>query len=243
LPELSIIVPCLNEEATLHETISQLNDVIAHASLDAEVIVLDDESQDATLRIATTLIDRFPSLHLRVFHRVRRRRGFGAVVRYGMSHATGRYCAFVSADALDPVHLLPEFIKRLRAGAQHVQLSRYLRDEDRRTVGFKFRVYQAIYRRLIWLLLGKEIKDSTYGFRAFDRIYVQALGVTCNRFNVCPEITFKVMLSGGKMEYVPGHPTPYTGGGSAKFQRPHESIGYLYVLLRAAAHRVGLYWF
>lgn len=243
MPELSIIMPCLNEEETLPAAVEKVNQVVTHASLSVEVIILDDESEDNTLQVAASLIDQYPALHIRVFHRVRRRVGFGAIVRYGMAHATGRYCAFVSADGLDPVELLPEFLKKLRAGTQHVQLSRYLRLEDARTVPRKYRLYQAIYRQAIHLLLRQEIKDSTYGFRAFDRIYVQALGVTSNRFNLCPEITFKVLLSGGKMEYIPGHPTPYLGGGSTKFQLPDESWGHLYVLLRAWLHKLGLYWF
>jgi dolichol-phosphate mannosyltransferase len=220
VPEISIIIPCLDEERTLPATVQRLNEVVTRASLDTEVIILDDESQDSTLRVAAGLIDQYPFLHIRVFHRVRRRRGFGAIVRYGLAHATGRYCAFVSADTLDPIEHLPEFLARLRAGADHVQVSRYIRPEDRATIPLKYRLYQTVYRRLIRLLLGREIKDSTYGFRAFDRIYAQSLGVTSNRFNVCPEITCKVLLSGGKLEYLPGHPVPFNGGGSTKFRLP-----------------------
>ena len=236
-------MPCLDDEAALPAAVERLHDVVVQASLDVELIVLDDESQDRTLHVAASLIELYPALRMRVFHRVRRRRGFGAVVRYGMAHATGRYCALVSADGLDPVELLPEFVRRLRAGAQQVQLSRFLRPEDAATVPVRYRAYQSVYRRLVQVLLGRRLADTTYGFRAFDRVYVQALGVTSNRFNLCPEITFKVLLSGGTLDYVPGHPTPYRGGGSTKFRLPHETYGYLYVLLRAWLHRVGVFWF
>jgi glycosyltransferase involved in cell wall biosynthesis len=235
-------MPCLNEEATLATAVERLSVVVAQASLSLELIILDEESRDDTLRVAAGLIDAYPSLHIRVFHRVRRRVGYGAIVRYGLAHARGRYCAFVSADGTDPVELLPELVTRLRGGAQHAQCSRYVRPEDERVVPRLYRLYQAIYRRMIRLVLREEIKDSTYGFRAFDRVYVQALGVTSNRFSVCPEITFKVLLSGGRLEYVPGHPVPFRGG-SSKFELPHELFGYAYVLFRAAIHRYGLYWF
>jgi|SRR6476660_10242660 len=243
MPELSIIMPCFNEEATLPGAVGALNDVVTHASLDSELIILDDESQDATLRVAADLISAYPALRIRVFHRIRHRRGYGAVVRFGMAYATGRYCCFVSADGLDPVELIPEFVKRLRAGAHHVQVSRYLRPEDQCNVAHRFRIYQTIYRRLTRLLLGQTITDSTYGFRAFHRAYVMALGTSSNRFNICPEITFKMLLSQAKMEYIPGQPHPYKGGGSTKFQLPAETLGYAYVLLRAWLHRFKLYWF
>src|SRR5206468_12809700 len=79
MPELSIIMPCLNEEKTLPEAVAKLNNVIVHASLNVETIILDDESQDKTLQVATDLIEQYPVLHIRVFHRVRRRVGFGAI--------------------------------------------------------------------------------------------------------------------------------------------------------------------
>lgn len=242
-PELSVIMPCFNEEAALPAAVEHLSAVATHASLNLELIILDEESKDGTLRVAAGLIEKYPSLHVRVFHRVRRRVGFGAIVRYGLAHARGRYCAFVSADGGDPVELLPEFLKRLRAGAHHVQCSRYIRPEDERMVPRKYRLYQAVYRRLVRLALRREIRDSTYGFRAFDRVYVQALGLTANRFSVCPEITFKVLISGGTLEHVPGHPVPFRAGGSVKFELPHEIFGYAYVLFRAWIHRFGLYWF
>ena len=243
MPELSIIVPSLNEEKELPDALEKLHDIVTQASLDVETIVLDAESQDNTLRVATDLVSRYPALHVRVFHHVRRRVGFGAIARFGIAHANGRYCCFVSADGVDPVELIPEFLKRLRAGANHVQCSRYLRAEDAHSVPRKYRVYQSVYRRLVRWLLGREITDSTYAFRAFDRVYVQALGLTSNRFSLCPEITFKILLSGGRSESVPGKPAPYDAGGSAKFKLSNETLGYAYVLLRAWLHRRRLYWF
>jgi dolichol-phosphate mannosyltransferase len=243
MPELSIIMPCFNEEATLPQALDRLNDVITQASLDAEVMILDDESSDRTLDLAKELIDTYPALRIHIFHRIRYRRGFGAVVRFGMAYATGRYCCFVSADGLDPVELIPEFVKRLRAGVHHVQVSRYIHPEDQRNVKLKFRIYQRIYRGLIRIFLGQTIADSTYGFRAFHRACVMALGTSSNRFNICPEITFKMLLSGAKMDYIPGQPHPYVGGGSTKFQLPVETLGFAFVLLRAWLHRLNLYWF
>jgi hypothetical protein len=52
-----------------------------------------------------------------------------------------------------------------------------------------------------------------------------------------------MLLSGAKMEYIPGQPHPYQGGGSMNFQLPAETLGYAYVLLRAWLHRLKIYWF
>jgi hypothetical protein len=125
-----------------------------------------------------------------------------------------------------------------------VVCSRYIRAEDARRVGRTYRMYQRIYRASAKALLGQEVTDSTYGFRAFNRQYIQAIGTSANRFNIFPEMTFKVLESGGNIEYLSGAPQPVGVGGSEKFKLPNEILGYAGVLGRAVLHRSGvLRWF
>jgi len=240
---LSVIVPARNDAETLPTAVRDLDRVIAQASIFAEVLVIDDASEDGTVTVAASLAGDFPNLHMRVFTRNLVRPSFGGLIRYGMAHSSGRYCAVVSADGTDPVGLLPEMLSRLRAGASMVICSRYIRPEDARTVGRTYRYYQAVYRAAIKVLLGRDVTDSTYGFRAFNRIHVLELGTSSNRFNIFPEMTFKVLESGGTIDYLPGAQQPVGVGGSEKFKLPNEILGYATVLVRAALHRVGIRWF
>ena len=244
MAELSILVPCQNDAAKLESTLEAVNAAVTHASLNVETLIIENESEDDTLRVAQGLVRRFPALHMRILARKRLHQGFGSVVRYGMAYANGRYCALVSADGMDPVELLPAFVSQLRAGAQLVQCTRYNREGDTANIPKVYRIYQAIYRKAVAWLLGEQISDTTYGFRAYDRVFIQALGTSSKRFNICPEMTLKVLLSGGKVEYLPGQPKPFREGGSAKFQLPYEIGGYIFVVLRAALHKWGLLrWF
>jgi dolichol-phosphate mannosyltransferase len=241
---LSVIVPARNDAETLPRAIRDLDRVVAQASIFGEVLVIDEGSEDGTLDTAKRLAEEYPNLHVRIFTRELVRPSFGGLLRYGMAHASGRYCAIVSADGSDPVELLPEMLKRLRGGATMAVCSRYIRSEDARRVGPTYRVYQSVYRASIKLLLGQEVTDSTYGFRAFNRQYIQALGTSSNRFNIFPEMTFKVIESGGTIEYLAGSPQPVGVGGSEKFKLPNEILGYAAVLARAALHRSRvLRWF
>jgi dolichol-phosphate mannosyltransferase len=242
--ELSILLPARNDAGTLAASLAELDRVIAQASIFAEAILLDDGSDDGTTDLAAQLADEYPNLHLRIFARNEIELSFGGLIRFGMAHASGRYCAIVSADGSDPVSLLPEMLQRLRAGAVMVVCSRYLRPEDRKSVGTPYRVYQWIYRMAAKLLLRVEVADSTYGFRAFNRQYIQAIGISSNRFNIFPEMTFKVLESGGRIDYLSGAPQPVGLGGSEKFKLPNEIFGYAAVLARATLHRVGpIRWF
>jgi polyisoprenyl-phosphate glycosyltransferase len=228
---------------TLPIALRNLDRVVAQASIFAEVLVIDDASADDTVAVATSLAKQHPNLHIRVFRRHVTRPSFGGLIRYGLAHASGRYCAVIAADGTDPVDLLPHMLNRLRAGATMVICSRYIRPEDTSKVGVRYRAYQAIYRAAIKALLGREVTDSTYGFRAFNRIHILELGLSSNRFNIFPEMTFKVLESGGTVEYLPGAQQPLGVGGSEKFKLPNEIVGYAAVLGRAALHRVGLRWF
>lgn len=242
LSELSVIIPCLNEAENLPPLMERLEGVIVSAGLSAEVLILDDASGDKTWQVATQMQQQYRDLKVRAIRRYEPRRGYGAVVRYGLAHAHGSYCVLVSADSVDPIELLPQFVEHMRAGAVLVQCSRYLNPGDAATIPFKYKFYQAIYRTLIQLLLGHNIRDSTYAFKMFDRVYILALGLTSNRFSISPEITFKVLLSGGNIVYVPAGQGVRQRGAS-KFVFWREGYGYSTTLLRAWLHRLGVLWF
>lgn len=242
--ETSIVIPTLDDAATLGRTLEELNKVVAAAGASAEVLVVDAGSRDGTLEKAAELADNFPLLHMRVMVQDRTHAGFGSTLRLGVAYAEGRFCVVVMPDARDPLELIPKMLSELRGGAHLVLCSRYEKTElGQRNVPQRFALYQAVYRRAIRLLLGVDIPDSTYGFRAFHRNFVQALGITGRGFAVCPEITFKVALAGGRTERVPGAPTGPMMREHQKFHLGNELGGYARTLVRAALHRAGLDWF
>ena len=240
--DLSIIIPCLNEEENLPIILNDLNSVLKSVDFSFEIIILDDQSRDKTLDVANSMIIKFPKLNIKVIHRGHPRRGYGAVVRYGMAYAVGKYCIFVSADCVDPISLIPKFFQIMEKGADLVQCSRYSREGDDSTIPFKYKFYQSIYRFLVKLILRERIADSTYAFKMFNRNEILGLGVTQNRFSISPEITFKTLLSGGKIEFVPAaQSTRKIGKSNFIFRK--EGYGYVHVLFRVLLHKIGIWWF
>jgi glycosyltransferase involved in cell wall biosynthesis len=241
--ETSIVIPTLDDAATLGETVERLNRVIASTGAAAELLIVDAGSSDGTLNVAGELADRYPLLHMRVLVRDRARSGFGSLVRLGVAYSQGRFCVLVMPDARDPLPLIPKMIAELRGGAHLVLCSRYEGQERSANLPRRFVVYQAIYRHAIRMLLGLDIPDSTYGFRAFNRTFVQALGLTSRRMSVCSEITFKVILAGGRTTRVEGGPTGPMLREQSKFRLGNELAGYALTLARARLHTLGLSWF
>jgi glycosyltransferase involved in cell wall biosynthesis len=242
--DLTIVVPCLNEEENIEFILSALCDVLKAAPFRYEIIVVDDISDDKTYELALRFADGLQDKSLiRVLRRPLHRRGYGAVVRYGAAHGYGRYCMFVSADAVDPIQHIPEFYRRMEAGAALVQCSRYTNPDEAATIPFKYKFYQFFFRLFLRVLLGMTLRDSTYAFKMFRRPEMLALGLTRNRFAVSPEITLKAFLSGGHIELLAAG-QGIRQRGVSKFNFFKESSGYIYVLLRAWFHHLNIiYWF
>ncbi len=241
--ELSIIVPCLNEEENLEPLLTRLEEVRAtHNLTNFETLLLDDSSTDRTFAKSIECLKKFPELRIRAIRRYEPRRGYGAIIRFGIAHARGQYCVPVSADDVDPIELIPVFLERVRAGVDVVQCSRYLREGDKETIPFKFKFWHSIWRALLRVLLRENIRDTTYPFRIFRRTDILALGLFSNRFSISPEIFFKLFLSGARIEYLArGQGIRQRGKSNFVFRR--EGPRYFHVLMRAWLHRLGILWF
>ncbi len=243
--DLSIIVPCLNEEENICQVLKALLDIVGKIeNCRTEILVIDDKSDDKTYETAQQYIkQKRLGDQVRLIRREMHRRGYGAVVRHGVAHAHGRYAIFVSADMVDPIEHLPAFYKLMEEGADLVQCSRYQNEGDTDTIPFSYKFWQFFYRRMVRGILGTNLTDTTYAFKMFRRCDMLAMGLAQNRFSISPEITFKTILSGGKIKSFAA-PQGTRVYGISKFRFSKEFFGYSYVLLRALLHRTRLaFWF
>jgi dolichol-phosphate mannosyltransferase len=183
----------------------------------------------------------YPWLKFEILQRKGAVRNYGALIRFGMAYSISRYVVAVSAYGDDDISLILTMLNKVRKGAQLVQVTRYANVADASRVSWRFRFYQSLYRRMTKLALGMDISDSTYGFKMFDRVFVQALGLTQNGYSISPEITFKTLLAGGKVEYVSSSikSTPF----NKDFKLRREGLGYLWLLIQGVAHKIGILWF
>lgn len=240
--DLTIVVPCLNEEENVGGILDSLQELILAVPFSCEIVVVDDQSDDHTAALANEWAAQ-SKVPTSVVTRPLERRGYGAVVRYGVAHGRGRYCIFVSADAVDPIHLIPSLYEKMEAGHTLAQCSRYLESGHDHTIPFKYKFFQYFFRIGVRLALGQYIPDSTYAFKMFRRREMLAVGLSQNRFSISPEITFKSILIADNVAYVAGGQGTRERGVS-KFIFRKEGFGFSYCLLRAFLHRHKIaFWF
>ena len=119
---LSVIIPAHNEADNLEPTVSQLALVLERERIPFEVIVVNDNSTDATLEVAQALAASRPEVRL-----VDRRllRGFGRAVRAGLEEFRGDAVVLVMADRSDDPEDVVRYYRKLEEGYDCVFGSRF----------------------------------------------------------------------------------------------------------------------
>jgi len=234
---VSVIIPCLNEEQNVPSVVDKLVRLLEETGVDAELLIVDDCSDDYTFREAMILSARYPQVH--ALHKGLPR-GIGSAVRVGIDQARGRVGVIVMGDGVDPIAAIPDFRDQvLEHGAQLVLLSRYIEPGDAETIPLLYRFYQWLFRGLCKIAVGLPYKDPTYAYRGFDIAFVRSLGLTADGFEISPEITLKAWMRGARIHELTGQQGRRVAGES-KFVFSRQALGYARVLVRAGiAHRLG----
>ncbi|HOW43041.1 MAG TPA: glycosyltransferase [Candidatus Omnitrophota bacterium] len=239
--ELSIIVPCIYSTDRLPRLIDELSGYLMTNPADIDLIVVANEQAVAAEDIVAYVRAKYPWIKFTFLRLNGGIRSYGALVRFGLAYSTSQYAVLLSAHGDDDSGMIPRMLVEIRKGFQVVQAVRYAHTGNGKNIPLRFKLYQSVYRGLTRVMLGLNINDSTYGFKMFDRVFLQALGLTQNGFSISPEITFKALLARGRVAYLVSafKDIPL----SRDFKLYKEGIGYLWLLYRGCMHRLGVSWF
>ena len=115
-PEVSIVMPCLNEARTLATCIKQAQLFLKEHGISGEVIVADNGSTDGSIEIADNLNARIVRGTVR---------GYGAALAAGINAAKGKYVIMGDSDQSYDFSALSPFIEKLREGYDLVMGNRF----------------------------------------------------------------------------------------------------------------------
>ncbi len=166
-PEISVVVPALNEAPTLARLCDEIRRVLEPVC-SYEIVIVDDGSTDGTLAELERLHERDPRIR---FVSLSRNFGHQAALRAGIEHARGRCVATMDADLQHPPDLLPMMLDRWRAGDRIVTT---LRAEDPHLPLGKRLTSRAFYG-LINLLGDVRIEPGSADFFLIDRSVVEVI--------------------------------------------------------------------
>lgn len=162
-PLLSIIIPAHNEEHRLPQALDKIKAFLSRQAYTAEVVVVENGSQDQTLEIARQHARSMPAL--RVLHEDQR--GKGLAVRTGMLAAKGDYRFICDVDLSMPIEEVNRFIPPALADFDIAIASREapgaVRYDEPAYRHFTGRVFNFIVR--VMALPG--LQDTQCGFKCF----------------------------------------------------------------------------
>jgi hypothetical protein len=181
--EVSVVLPCLNEEATLAKCIRAARMALADAGIDGEVIVADNGSTDRSTRIAVEEGARLVNVPAR---------GYGNALFRGFREARGRYLVHLDADMSYECAHIPRFVEKLRDGADLVMGSRLRGHIDPGAMPFLHRrVGTPVLTHLANLFFGSHITDINCGMRGLTKAAFERLGLRAGGMEFASEMVVK----------------------------------------------------
>ena len=201
-PELSIIIPSYNEELRLPATLDRIAAYLQRDGRRAEVLVVDDGSNDRTAVVAESFRSRIPLLRV-VSNGVNRGKGYS--VRHGMQEARGRIALFTDADLSAPI----EEASKLIAALETYDVAIGSRAMDRNLISVhesRFREFAGIiFNKIVRIILWLPFVDTQCGFKAFRRERCSILfeQQRIERFGFDPELLYLARHHGLRAVEIP----------------------------------------
>jgi len=226
---LSIIIPVLNEEKTIRETLRRVREV--PLPVEKEILVVDDGSTDATPEI---LRQEGRRDDLVILHH-EQNRGKGAAIRTALDHATGDWVIIQDADLeLNPAEYPRLLAPLLQGQAQVVYGSRFLQEPE----GVP-RVQRLANWGLTWfanLLFGGHLTDMETCYKVVPLTTLREINLQANRFDIEPEITAKLLRQGYSIQEVPIS-YQYRDHQQGKKMRARDGLSALWTLVKYRVSR------
>lgn len=187
--ELSVIVPCYNEEGNIATVMAQLVKTTSEAGINAEILFIDDNSTDKTYGAGCEAAWRYSNVRVltKSFPR-----GMGNAIRFGLQHASADVVLVTMGDGSDDLSVMPELFRCVKTGDCDLVIgSRYRDRRNQEHIPLIYRFFSGIFRALGQTVLGIPLRDFTNAYRCFNWNVLRQIGLEGTGFEISPEITFK----------------------------------------------------
>jgi dolichol-phosphate mannosyltransferase len=199
--DLSIVIPCYNEEDGIPQLKTKLGPVLddIKKNYSVEMIFVDDGSSDSTF---DKLTSSFTGPDYRII-RHEKNQNLGGATRTGMANANGRWVAFLDSDCTYEPGLLKPMLVEMKNGAHLVTLSPYHPKGKVEGVAayrlFLSKGLSFVYR----VILRKKIFTFTAMARIYDKEAANHIMSPLNDFSAIAEMMLKALKQNLNVKEVP----------------------------------------
>lgn len=194
-PELSIIMPCLNEAETLERCILCARNFLETNSVNGEIIVGDSGSTDGSLEIAERLGVKI--IHAKI-------PGYGAALLAAIRGSSGNYLIMADSDASYDFENLKPMLTKLREGNDLVMGNRFKGRIHENAMPWKNRyIGNPVLSTIGKILFRTPIGDFHCGIRGFSSSGFKAMRLKSTGMEFASEMVIKSSLFKLKIAEVP----------------------------------------
>lgn len=189
---LSIVIPCYNEERTVHLILDKVLRVKLLNDIQKELIIVNDCSKDDTIGAIKKYFNAHPHVDYKLYsHEVNK--GKGAALHLGIEKATGDYVIIQDADLEYDPEEYNEIIKPVLDGfADVVYGSRFIGGKPHRILFFWHSIGNKMLTFLSNMGSNLNLTDMETCYKMFRRDIIQSVKLKENRFGFEPEVTAKI---------------------------------------------------
>ena len=194
-PEVSVVIPCLNEERTLSACIDEALGALAAAGILGEVVVADNGSSDRSVELAQ-------QHGARVAHAAVK--GYGSALRTGMEAARGAFIILGDADGSHNFSEIPRFVAKWREGFDFVVGNRFRGGIEQGAMTWHHRhIGTPILSGLLNLFFRAGVGDVNCGLRGITKSLSRALDLRTTGMEFASELLIKASKQGARLTEVP----------------------------------------
>lgn len=225
---LSVVIPAHNEAGHIAETVTTLHEALQKAAIDHEILVVNDNSSDATESILQDLAKRYPQVR---YVNNTPPNGFGFAVRCGLSNFRGDTVAIVMADLSDAPDDVVAFYRKIQEGHDCAFGSRFMRGGKCIDYPFPKLMMNRLGNLFIKTLFWMRYNDITNAFKMYRRSVIAGLQpLLAYHFNLTVELPLKAIVRGYDYAVVP-NTWRNRKEGVSKFKIREMGSRYLFIIL------------
>ena len=184
---VSVVLPCLNEAATVGPSVRKALEGIERSGRTGEVVVADNGSSDGSDAIAERAGARV--VHAPV-------RGYGAALRRGFAEAKHDIVVMADADDTYDLENLAAVVAPVASGADLALANRFADIRDGAMPWLHRRVGTPAINLLLRLAYGVRVGDSQSGYRAIRRSQLERLDLRSDGMELASEMLIKASRIG-----------------------------------------------
>jgi glycosyltransferase involved in cell wall biosynthesis len=194
-PDVSVVIPCLNEERTLGACIDKALAAFKAAGIAGEVVVADNGSSDSSVEVA----ERHGA---RVAHAPVK--GYGSALRKGIEEAHGEFIILGDADGSHDFSEVQRFVDKWREGYDFVVGNRLGGEIKSGAMSWHHRYLGTpVLSAMLNLFFGASVTDINCGMRGMTRDLSRGLDFRTTGMEFASESLIKAAKSGARMAEVP----------------------------------------